>query len=111
MLVHVVDVSGSEGRDPKEDFNVINQELKKFLSLIHIYQAAEISQNIVTETNIENLVKYKGFVDCVAFIQNGACNVVVQKDGEFASADAIAIKDIVVAQAKISADKITIVSK
>ena len=74
-------------------------------------QAAEISQNIVTETNIENLVKSKGFVDCVAFIQNGACNVVVQKDGEFASADAIAIKDIVVAQAKISADKITIVSK
>ena len=74
-------------------------------------QALEISQNIVTETNIENLVKSKGFVDCVAFIQNGACNVVVQKDGEFASADAIAIKDIVVAQAKISADKITIVSK
>ena len=74
-------------------------------------QAAEISQNILTETNIEKLVKSKGFVDCVAFIQNGACNVVVQKDGEFASADAIAIKDIVVAQAKISADKITIVSK
>lgn len=44
-------------------------------------QASEISQNIVTETNIENLVKSKGFVDCVAFIQNGACNVVVQKDG------------------------------
>ena len=30
MLVHVVDVSGSEGRDPKEDFKVINQELQKF---------------------------------------------------------------------------------
>ncbi len=74
-------------------------------------QAAEISQNMVTETNIENLVKSKGFVDCVAFIQNGACNIVVQKDGEFASADAIAIKDIVMAQASIAADKITIVSK
>lgn len=30
MLVHVVDVSGSEGRDPKEDFKTINGELKKF---------------------------------------------------------------------------------
>lgn len=30
MLVHVVDVSGSEGRDPKEDFQIINHELKKF---------------------------------------------------------------------------------
>jgi GTP-binding protein len=28
--VHIVDISGSEGRDPKEDFNIINDELKKF---------------------------------------------------------------------------------
>lgn len=30
MLVHIVDVSGSEGRDPKEDFETINRELKRF---------------------------------------------------------------------------------
>ena len=30
MLVHVVDVSGSEARDPKEDFVIINRELEKF---------------------------------------------------------------------------------
>ncbi len=30
MLVHIVDISGSEGRDPKEDFKTINEELKKF---------------------------------------------------------------------------------
>lgn len=30
MLVHIVDVSGSEGRDPKEDFEAINKELVKF---------------------------------------------------------------------------------
>ena len=30
LLVHIVDVSGSEGRDPKEDFEIINAELKKF---------------------------------------------------------------------------------
>ncbi len=30
MLVHVVDVSGSEARNPKEDFAVINRELEKF---------------------------------------------------------------------------------
>lgn len=30
LLVHIVDVSGSEGRDPKEDFKIINTELKKF---------------------------------------------------------------------------------
>lgn len=30
MLVHVVDVSGSEGRNPISDFETINRELKKF---------------------------------------------------------------------------------
>ena len=30
LLVHIVDVSGSEGRDPKEDFRVINEELRRF---------------------------------------------------------------------------------
>ncbi len=30
LLVHVVDVAGSEGRDPIEDFEAINDELKKY---------------------------------------------------------------------------------
>ena len=30
LLVHIVDVAGSEGRDPIEDFNKINEELVKF---------------------------------------------------------------------------------
>lgn len=30
LIVHVVDISGIEGRDPKEDFRIINQELAKF---------------------------------------------------------------------------------
>ena len=30
MLVHVLDISGSEGRDPKEDFDKINKELAVF---------------------------------------------------------------------------------
>jgi GTP-binding protein len=30
LLLHVVDVSGCEGRDPKEDFDKINAELEKF---------------------------------------------------------------------------------
>ena len=30
LIVHVVDVSGCEGRDPKEDFRIINEELEKY---------------------------------------------------------------------------------
>lgn len=30
MLIHVVDISGSEGRDPIKDFEIINNELKQY---------------------------------------------------------------------------------
>jgi len=30
LIVHVIDVSGSEGRDPTEDFHKINEELSKY---------------------------------------------------------------------------------
>ena len=30
LIVHVVDVSGCEGRDPREDFEIINRELENF---------------------------------------------------------------------------------
>lgn len=30
LLIHIVDISGSEGRDPKEDYLTINKELIKF---------------------------------------------------------------------------------
>ena len=30
LLLHVIDVSGSEGRDPVQDFKIINEELKKY---------------------------------------------------------------------------------
>ena len=32
LLVHIVDVSGSEGRDPVEDFDIINNELQEYSS-------------------------------------------------------------------------------
>ena len=73
-----------------------------------VEKAAEIAQNIEQETNIENLVKAKGFKDCVAFIQNGECSIVVLTDGLLDS-EAITIKDIVLGQSGIGYDKIKIV--
>ena len=30
LILHIVDVSGSEGRDPKDDYEIINRELRSF---------------------------------------------------------------------------------
>lgn len=73
-----------------------------------VSQAAVIAQNVLQENNIENLVKAKGFADCVAFLQNGECTVVVQTQ-ESNQNNAIMIKDIVTGQSGVSSDKIKII--
>ena len=72
-----------------------------------VKQAADVAKNIQQESNIESLIKAKGFKDCVAFIQNGECSVVVSPDG-LNENSAITIKDIVSGQAGIPYDKIKI---
>lgn len=60
MLIHVVDVSGSEGRDPIEDFNTLNRELKLFseeLSLLPQIVAAN-KCDIAEKENIERFKTY-----------------------------------------------------
>ena len=60
MLIHVVDVSGSEGRDPIEDFNTLNRELKLFseeLSLLPQIVAAN-KCDIAEKEDIERFKTY-----------------------------------------------------
>ena len=73
-----------------------------------VAQAAVVAQNVLKESNIENLIKAKGFEDCVVFLQNGECNVVV-KVKESDPNNAVVIKDIVAGQAGVTYDKIKIV--
>lgn len=72
-----------------------------------IKQAADIAKNIQQEANIESLIRAKGFEDCLAFIQNGECSVVVNA-GSLNETTAITVKDIVSGQAGIGFDKIKI---
>ena len=60
MLLHIVDVSGSEGRDPVEDFEKINEELRKFDEELakrpQIVAANKI--DLATDEQLENFRKY-----------------------------------------------------
>lgn len=60
MLVHIVDVAGSEGRDPIEDFDAINAELEKFnpeMSALPQIVAGN-KTDMATEEQIERFKKY-----------------------------------------------------
>ena len=66
LLLHVIDVSGSEGRDPVEDFYTINEELKKYSQKLserkQIIVANKIDsmQDESLYNNLEKLAKEKG---------------------------------------------------
>ena len=68
----------------------------------------QLSKNISQEINIENLIKSKGFTECLAFIQNGECNIVVNP-GSVNENSVIIIKDIVTSQTSIMPNKIKII--
>ena len=59
MLIHVVDVSGLEGRDPMEDFHIINEELKKYNEELskrpQIVAANKI--DVADKNNVDNFIK------------------------------------------------------
>ena len=59
MLVHVLDISGSEQRDPIEDYEKINDELKKFSPLLtEIPQLVAANKTDLPEAE-ENLARFR----------------------------------------------------
>lgn len=69
--------------------------------------AEDIAKNIEAESAMENLIKAKGFQDCIVYVDNQKANVVVKTEG-LISEQAAQIKDIVLAQAAVDVENITI---
>lgn len=59
LLVHVIDVSGSEGRDPIQDFHLINQELSNFTEELKTRPQLIVASKIdlASEEQMENFEK------------------------------------------------------
>ncbi len=60
LLLHVIDVAGTEGRDPIDDFNKINEELKKYSEKLANRKQLIVANKIDSmqdNLNLENLEK------------------------------------------------------
>lgn len=68
-----------------------------------------MTKAIEQESNIEMLIKAKGFAECVVYISGDSCSVVVQSDA-LTVQDTAKISQIVTAQADIPAQNINIVT-
>lgn len=72
-----------------------------------VQSAEKIASVYQQQSNIESLLKAKGFSDCVVFIQNGECSVVLKKS-EIKEDTNLIVKDIVSGQADIELESIKI---
>ena len=83
LLVHVIDVAGSEGRDPIDDFEKINYELKTFSSELADRKQIVVANkcDLTDEETLANVREYfesKGYAyfECMAAIAEGTTDVI-----------------------------------
>ena len=73
-------------------------------------QISALAEDSVTEANIESMIRAKGYKDAVVMIGDESVNVVVAPpEGGLQATDVTVIKDIVVAEAGVTAGQIKIV--
>ena len=72
LLVHLVDVSGHEGRDPIEDFDAINRELEKFNP--ELAKAPQIvAGNKIDMAEPEQIERLKAYVEAKGYDYYSIC--------------------------------------
>ena len=73
-----------------------------------VEQLSKLEDNIVIESNVENLLKAKGFSNCLCMMSEDSCSVAVIKKEMTENAPLI-IKDAVLSQCEIDFNSISIV--
>ena len=67
-------------------------------------------EDINAETEIETLIKAKGFADCLCFLQSSRADLTVMTSGEPLTTSQVAqIRDIVISKSNVTAQNITVV--
>lgn len=59
ILVHMVDISGFEGRDPVEDYKIINKELKSYSPTVYKKTQIIAANKMDLENSALNLARFK----------------------------------------------------
>ncbi len=72
-----------------------------------VEEASAMAKNILKETNVESLLKAKGYEESVAYITTEECSVVVA--GDLQDSDMLIVQEIVIEQTGLTAEKIKII--
>ena len=74
IIAHVIDISGSEGRDPYEDYLTINKELKEFNEKLIAKPQIIICNKMDLPNAYENLIKLKEKINNIPIFEIEAMN-------------------------------------
>lgn len=77
MLIHIVDVSGSEGRNPIDDFEKINEELKKFNSDL-AERPMIVAGNKIDMAEPEQIEEFKKYVNDKGYEYYSICAPIME---------------------------------
>lgn len=79
VIAHVIDMSGSEGRDPYEDYLLINKELEAFNEKLLKKPQIIIANKMDLPTSKENLARFKEKVSLEVYEVSAVTNTGLQK--------------------------------
>lgn len=85
LLIHIVDVSGHEGRDPKEDFRKINEELVKFNPEL-AKQPQIVAGNKIDMAEPEQIEEFKNWVEEQGYQYFSICAPILEGTQELMNA-------------------------
>lgn len=77
MLIHIVDVSGSEGRNPIDDFEKINEELKKFNPDL-AERPMIVAGNKIDMAELEQIEEFKKYVNDKGYEYYSICAPIME---------------------------------
>lgn len=77
MLIHIVDVSGSEGRNPIDDFEKINEELEKFNPEL-AERPMIVAGNKIDMAEPEDIEKFRAYVEGKGYEYYSICAPILE---------------------------------
>ncbi len=86
-----------------EDANLSTAELKKLTM-----EATNLAKSIEKESKIENLIKAKGFNECMVYLEPEKIDVLVKSDN-LTDSEVLQIKDVILGEITIPNEKISII--
>ena len=86
-----------------EDANLTTDQMTQLTM-----EAAAIAKSIETEGKIENLIKAKGFQECMVYLENDKIDVLV-KCTDMTDSEAAQIKDVILGEVEVPDKNISII--